>query len=98
MSQVDRLRRADAARPEREAVQAQAARPVLGRPRARDLTAERGMVQGWPIVGWAALGVAAVTWAMLANGVTEEALHRLLRVTAETSLVFFLLAFVASAL
>ena len=36
---LDRLRRGAAARPEREALQAQAPRPVLGRPRARDLIA-----------------------------------------------------------
>ena len=34
----DRLHRRDAARPERQALQAQAPRPVLGRPRARHLT------------------------------------------------------------
>ena len=34
---LDRLHRRDAARPERQALQAQAARPVLGGPRARDL-------------------------------------------------------------
>ena len=36
----DRLHRRAAARPERQALQAQAARPVLGRPRARDLIVE----------------------------------------------------------
>ena len=36
--EVDRLHDRDASRPEREALQAQAARPVLGRPRTRHLT------------------------------------------------------------
>jgi hypothetical protein len=56
------------------------------------------MLQGWAIVGWAAAVVGGATLMLLADGVTEAALHRLLRVTAELSLVFFLLAFTASSL
>ena len=56
------------------------------------------MFHGWAIVGWTALAVAAATASVLADGVSEAALHALLRTTAETSLGFFLLAFVASAL
>lgn len=55
-------------------------------------------MHGWAIVGWAAVVVGAATAVILAGGATDEALHRLLRVTAESSLVFFLLAFVASSL
>ncbi len=42
---VDRLRRGAPPRPQRQALQAQAARPVLGRPRARHLT----HVRAWPM-------------------------------------------------
>ena len=41
---IDRLHRRDAARPERQALQAQAPRPVLGRPRAQHLTGFLGDV------------------------------------------------------
>ena len=42
LPKIDRLHRRDAARPERQALQAQAARPVLGGPRQGDLTFGRG--------------------------------------------------------
>ena len=45
----DRLRNAAAARPQRQAVQAPPARPLLGRPRPGDLTTARAGVS-WP--GW----------------------------------------------
>jgi sulfoxide reductase heme-binding subunit YedZ len=57
------------------------------------------MTSGWPIVGWAALGVAAMVAALLASaGAGEEGLRLVIRSTARTSVVLFTLAFTASAL
>lgn len=56
-------------------------------------------MNGWPIVGWATLAVAAIVAAVLAvAGVDEAGLGMAIRATARTSLVLFTLAFTASAL
>jgi len=54
-------------------------------------------VEGWPLVGWAALGIATMTGVLLAAyGTGEVGVRVLLRATARTSLVLFTAAFVAS--
>jgi hypothetical protein len=56
-------------------------------------------MNGWPIVGWATLAVAAVVGVVLAVAGTDEAGIRMaIRATARTSVVFFSLSFAASAL
>jgi DMSO/TMAO reductase YedYZ heme-binding membrane subunit len=56
-------------------------------------------MNGWPIVGWATLAVAAIVAVILAVIGTDEAgLRMAIRATARTSVVFFSLAFAASAL
>jgi sulfoxide reductase heme-binding subunit YedZ len=56
-------------------------------------------MNGWPIVGWATLAVAAIVAAVLTVAGTEAAgLGMAIRATARTSVVFFTLAFAASAL
>jgi methionine sulfoxide reductase heme-binding subunit len=56
-------------------------------------------MNGWPILGWATLGVLTIVAAILASlGAGEEGLHMAIRATARTSVVFFTLAFAASAL
>ncbi|MCC6847961.1 MAG: hypothetical protein IT294_05620 [Deltaproteobacteria bacterium] len=56
-------------------------------------------MNGWPIVGWATFAVAAVVAAVLGIvGAGEPGIRMALRATARTSLAFFALAFVASAL
>ena len=54
---------------------------------------------GWPIVGWAALGIGVLVAALLAvAGTGETGLRLVIRATARTSIVLFTLAFVASSL
>lgn len=56
-------------------------------------------MNGWPIVGWATLAVAAIVGLVLALvGTDEPGLRLAIRATARTSVVFFTLAFAASAL
>ena len=56
-------------------------------------------MNGWPIVGWAALVVVAASAATLGvHGAGEEGLRAVIRVTARTSFVLFVAAFAASAL
>jgi len=56
-------------------------------------------MNGWPIVGWAALAVTAIVACILAVVGTDEAgLRMAIRATARTSVVLFSLAFAASAL
>jgi methionine sulfoxide reductase heme-binding subunit len=56
-------------------------------------------MNGWPIVGWATLAVSAIVAAVLAIAGTGAAgLGMAIRATARTSVVFFTLAFAASAL
>jgi hypothetical protein len=56
-------------------------------------------MNGWPIVGWATLVVLAIVAAIFAVAGTEAAgLGMAIRATARTSVVFFTLAFAASAL
>lgn len=56
-------------------------------------------MNGWPIVGWATLAVAAIVGAILAiEGTGPEGLGMAIRATARTSVVFFTAAFAASAL
>ncbi len=56
-------------------------------------------MNGWPIVGWATLAVAAIVAAILAVvGSDEAGLRMAIRATARTSVFFFSLAFAASAL
>ncbi|MCC6766974.1 MAG: hypothetical protein IT293_20150 [Deltaproteobacteria bacterium] len=56
-------------------------------------------MNGWPIVGWATLVVAAIVAVILGTvGAAEAGIRMVLRATARTSAVFFTLAFAASAL
>jgi len=56
-----------------------------------------GSVEGWPIVGWASLGLAVMTLGILvARGAGEEGMRSLLRASASTSLLLFSAAFAAS--
>ncbi len=56
-------------------------------------------MKGWPIVGWATLAVLAIVGLIFALVGTDEAGIRMgIRATARTSVVFFTLAFAASAL
>ena len=60
---------------------------------------QRGRFGGWPIVGWAALGLVAMVVVLLAAaGTDDDGLRLVIRATARTSVGLFLLAFVASAL
>jgi methionine sulfoxide reductase heme-binding subunit len=57
------------------------------------------MPRGWPIVGWAAAGIGAMTAAILAIvGTGPDGIRVLIRATARTSVVLFTAAFVASSL
>src|SRR5438105_8688789 len=57
------------------------------------------MPRGWPIVGWAALAIAAIIAVILAvTGTGEDGIRMVIRATARTSVVLFGAAFVASAL
>jgi len=59
----------------------------------------RGRINGWPIVGWAGLVVVAASAATLGvQGVGEEGIRAVIRLTARTSFVLFNAAFAASAL
>jgi hypothetical protein len=63
------------------------------------MTGRRSGVEGWSLVGIAAIVVTALVAGTLAVGGTEEAgIRAAIRMTAGTSLVFFLAAFVASAM
>ena len=56
-------------------------------------------MNGWPIVGWAALVVVAASAATLGvQGAGEEGLRAVIRLTARTSFLLFNAAFAASAL
>jgi methionine sulfoxide reductase heme-binding subunit len=56
-------------------------------------------MKGWPIVGWATLAVLAIVGVILAVvGADEAGIRMGIRATARTSVVFFTLAFAASAL
>ena len=60
------------------------------------MTARRSGVEGWPLVGVAALVVSALVAVVFAvSGVHEAGLRAAIRATAGSSLVFFLAAFVA---
>jgi hypothetical protein len=60
---------------------------------------EARLTSGWPLVGWAAIGVVAmVAWILAAAGVEQEGLRIVIRATARTSVTLFGLAFVASSL
>src|SRR5882724_2874050 len=57
------------------------------------------MPRGWPIVGWAAIGIGAMAAAILAAAGTDpDGIRVLIRATARTSVVLFTAAFVASSL
>ena len=57
------------------------------------------MPRGWPIVGWAALAVAAMIAVIIGVvGIGEDGIRMLIRATARTSVALFGAAFVASAL
>jgi hypothetical protein len=56
-------------------------------------------LSGWPVVGWVTAALVAMAAAILAaRGADEAGLRTVIRATARTSLVLFLLAFTASAL
>jgi hypothetical protein len=53
-------------------------------------------LSGWPLVGWTALAVSALSVAIVAAlGPSERAVHVGLRATADVALVFFTLAYAA---
>jgi len=55
--------------------------------------------RGWPIVGWAAVAIAAMVAVILGvAGSGEEGIRVVIRATARTSATFFTAAFVASSL
>ena len=59
----------------------------------------RNAVNGWPLVGWAALAIAVMIAACLAVAGTDEAgIRMVIRATARSSVVLFTLAFTASSL
>lgn len=59
----------------------------------------RAVLEGWPLVGWSALALLAMTALLLAvYGAGEPGLRVLIRATARSSLALFLPAFVASSL
>ena len=59
----------------------------------------RGPLNGWPIVGWAALAIALMIAAIAAvAGTDEQGIRMMIRATARTSVVLFSAAFVASSL
>jgi methionine sulfoxide reductase heme-binding subunit len=59
----------------------------------------RGFLNGWPFTGVASLAVlAAVLVTIAVTADPAEAAHRVIRLTARTSVTLFLLAFTASAL
>ena len=61
------------------------------------MSAKRGRLEGWPIVGWSALALAAMAGVLLGvYGTQEEGVRVLIRATARTSFVLLLAAFVAS--
>src|SRR5262245_49498458 len=67
--------------------------------RARMKQASGLRLRGWPLVGWCAAAVMAVSVVELAvRGVGEDGLRLVIRTTAKTSLLFFSAAFVAAAL
>ncbi len=66
---------------------------------ARSEARVRTFVNGGPLVGWAALGLAAMVGTILAvEGTGEEGLRAVIRATARTSVTLFALAFAASSL
>jgi hypothetical protein len=66
---------------------------------ARSEARVRTFVNGWSLVGWAALGLAAMVGTILAvEGTGEEGLRAVIRATARTSVTLFALAFAASSL
>ena len=61
------------------------------------MSAKRGRLEGWPIVGWSALVLVAMAGMLLGvYGTQEEGVRVLIRATARTSFVLLLAAFVAS--
>jgi hypothetical protein len=59
----------------------------------------RGAFEGWPLVGWTALGVGALVAGMVAtSGLGEASLRAIVRATARIAVVLFSLAFAASSL
>lgn len=66
---------------------------------ARGRTGGTSVLRGWPLVGWSALGIGTMATVLLgAAGAGEPGLRLVIRATARTSVAFFTLAFVASAL
>ena len=57
----------------------------------------RAWMQGWPLLGTLAAGLLLMTAAVLALGADAQGFRLLIRVTARSSFVLFLLAFTASA-
>jgi DMSO/TMAO reductase YedYZ heme-binding membrane subunit len=66
---------------------------------ARAASRRGSALEGWPLVGWAALLLVALCGMLLAaHGSGEEGLRVVIRATARTSLALFLPAFAASSL
>ena len=59
--------------------------------------ASRGWLQGWPLLGTLTAGLLLMTAAVLVLGPDARDFRQLIRVTARSSFVLFLLAFTASA-
>lgn len=57
----------------------------------------RAWIQGWPLLGTLACGLLLMTAVVLALGPDAQGIRQLIRATARSSLVLFLLAFTASA-
>src|SRR5215213_7594868 len=57
----------------------------------------RPWMQGWPLLGTLAAGLVVMALAVLALGSDSEGFRQLIRVTARSSFVLFVLAFTASA-
>jgi DMSO/TMAO reductase YedYZ heme-binding membrane subunit len=60
---------------------------------------DRKMLNGWPLLGWLSLALAATALALAArHGFAVDGIRLAIRVTARTSLILFTLAFSAAAL
>jgi len=59
---------------------------------------DKSLLRGWPLVGVMAFVIVAASLAILLTGEPIDSLHRVIRVTARSSIALFLLAFTAAAL
>ena len=59
---------------------------------------DKSLLRGWPLVAVMAFVIVAASLAILLTGEPIDSLHRVIRVTARSSIALFLLAFTAAAL